>query len=204
MKSITIALFVILLSLEPLSAQNDLYIKTQIGTSFLIQDGPQSRRADVYFFSLLEDVSWDKKLYPSVSLGITYETPVTSLWGNEFYFKTDLNLEYKNYHPNFYEAILISNNFYLPIKQKKKRLRMHLGVKNAFVIADFTPEENREFFSINRHQFGALVLFNYKFNKINIGLNIYGDIKTPIFNDISGGRFRTFNTALRVAYKINN
>lgn len=185
-------------------AQNKLQPYLEIGNDFVIKIGNQLYGfEDVYRFGLFEDASWDKIYYPSVSLGISYETPSLDLILFDVYLKTDLSLNYKNHNHYLYDALTISNNIYLPVREKKKRLRMYLGIKNSLVIADFTPDFHRSFYPINRYQFGPVVLLDGRLSKnLHIGLTLYGDIKKPILFTFNEGGYRTFNAALRVSYQL--
>lgn len=201
----TIVILLFIFFCTSIQAQNSLSLNIETGAGVFFKTGPQLiSLTDRYYFTLLgEEFSWNRDFYPNIALGATYETKTFTVLSRKYYIMTDLNLNYKNYGNYFYNVISISNNLYLPVRDKNKKLRIHFGIRNTYVLIDFLDEDTREIFPINRHIYGGLFLFNYQLNdQWKIGINVYGDINNPILSDFSGRKFRTLESTLKVSYRI--
>jgi len=157
---------------------------------------------------LLGIAFWDRQVFFTQQLGLTYDTPKFSILGAEHSSSLELGFSIQNMGGfDNATALYIYQDIYIPKKISSRKLEGLIGIRNNFLVLDNLEigEENKK----KHYVLGLNMALRYQLNSnVKMGMRAYFDLSPYIASDLkisglSDIRYRKAELLLSFIYRLN-
>lgn len=173
--------------------QQNVYVNFHSGASSIYISNFQLANSKNTLFNGY--IHWNKHLDFINAVGITYETKPFVFNQKKYYLTTSTQLSYIK-HLNIYNVFQVQNDTYLPLRIKKKRLRLNIGLRNTIILYNFGNDDIIQNSKLNLYRIGVSFLIGWNISKNSrINLVINNDL-SPFVKNYTGSSFKIIQANL--------